>query len=151
MDFRTTLSNQLWGPALWKLLHTYAEKIGTMPSHPSEEQLWSRLLNNLRYTLPCILCREHYSYYVSIHGFPKINRDSVRRWLYELHSWVNQELKKSNVEYENLSMIYQDSITQEIDLLSAQGALAVRLRICSPSHLTEMIELLTQLRIFYQI
>lgn len=153
MDFRTTLSNQLWGPALWKLLHLFAERIGTIPSHPSEKQLWIGLLNNLRYTLPCVLCRTHYSNYISTYAFPNMDRESVRRWLYELHSWVNEQLGKPNISYDDLESIYNQpiSLSQELDLLSAQGVLAVRLRICSQAHVTEMMNLVVQLRNFYQL
>jgi hypothetical protein len=152
MDLRTTLSNQLWGPALWKFLHTLTEKIGTVPFHPSEEQLWIGLLNNLRYTLPCSTCRAHYSTFVSMHAFPKIQREIVRRWMYQLHSWVNELLKKPNVPYEELEHIYGHPLllSDEFQLLSVQGELAVRLRICSQSHITEMLHLLTQLQLFYQ-
>lgn len=153
MDFKATLSNQLWGPALWKLLHTFSECIGTVRSHPTEERLWIGLLNNLRFTLPCIQCREHYMIYLSSHAFPKINKESVRSWLYDLHGSVNQRLQKENIPYDTLSTVYSlpFSFSTEYECLFYQEQLAIRLHICSQKDVNEMLDILKQLRIFYEL
>lgn len=82
-----------------------------------------------------------------------VDRESVRRWLYELHSWVNGQLEKPNLNYEDLESTYKRSLSlsNELECLSAQGALGVRLRICSQAHVTEMMNLLKQLQLFYQL
>ncbi len=82
-----------------------------------------------------------------------MERESVRRWLYDLHSWVNGQLEKSNLTYEDLESTYIRplSLSNEMDCLSAQGSLGVRIRICSQVHVTEMMSLLKQLQLFYQL
>jgi hypothetical protein len=105
-----------WGPALWTILHSAAERIGTRrPAtgllvaqrtiDAEEARLWSALLGSLRFSLPCPLCRSHYTaYYLQrIMGDVK----AVRTWLWDLHVDVNRRLGRADgCGLEDLSAIY---------------------------------------------
>lgn len=95
--------NEEWGPALWNLLHSAAERIGTVSSLrtlPQEEsRLWSNLFHGLRRVIPCPTCKKHYSEYLAAHPLhlPKQLSTApglVRDWLFQFHSAVNQRLQK---------------------------------------------------------
>lgn len=90
--------NEQWGPLLWTVLHSFAERLGKQP-HPSilEDQRREFLLF-LHYvgdTMPCKKCREHYAAWRKLHpldGLPK-SKDffpAVKQWLFDLHSHVNE-------------------------------------------------------------
>jgi hypothetical protein len=88
--------NHIWGPQLWFLLHSSAERFG----HPlskrlpdDEKRIWSGLLRSLQYTLPCPLCKKHYTSYVAKHPIV-LSKEGIRLWLYRLHSEVNQRNNK---------------------------------------------------------
>jgi hypothetical protein len=105
-----SLQNHIWGPALWKILHFSAERIGTKRLHrlPQEEhRLWFNLLSNLRYSLPCPHCKKHYQQYYSSHPIASFTKEGVRRWLYELHQSVNQRIgKPDSVSLEGVEGMY---------------------------------------------
>lgn len=94
-----SINNAIWGPALWTILHSSAERFGTKALHrlPQEEfRIWSHLLQSLRYSLPCPHCKKHYQSYITHHPFSARNKDEARLWLYRLHESVNQRLQKNN-------------------------------------------------------
>jgi hypothetical protein len=58
----------VWGPALWSLLHGLAEKTGFKPTEKvegEEKRLWRSLLMTLRHSIPCPRCQKHYNDYVN--------------------------------------------------------------------------------------
>lgn len=88
--------NHIWGPQLWFLLHSSAERFGHPLSKrlPDEEKrVWTGLLRSLQYTLPCPLCKKHYTSYLA--KYPLVlTKEGIRLWLYRLHSEVNQRNNK---------------------------------------------------------
>lgn len=91
-------NNQEWGPSLWMILHSAAERIGTkiLKRLPHEEdRIWSHLLTSLRYSIPCPACKKHYSDYLAQHPF-ETTRDGMRQWLFHFHHAVNTRLHKPN-------------------------------------------------------
>jgi hypothetical protein len=104
------LQNHIWGPALWKVLHSSAERIGTKSLHrlPQEERrLWSNLLSNLRYSLPCPQCKKHYQSYYTTKPISTFTKEEIRMWLYHLHQSVNHRNgKPDTITPEELETIY---------------------------------------------
>ena len=100
--------SHIWGPELWFLLHSSAERFGHPLSKrlPGEEKrVWTGLLRSLQYTLPCPLCKKHYIAYLAKHPIV-MTKEGVRSWLYHLHSEVNQRNDKPNLSMEELSEKY---------------------------------------------
>ena len=87
-----------WGPTLWTLLHTLAEKSGNSKKANAQQYAWTYLINNLHNIIPCFECREHFLEYKKSYPFPDILqlpydtlRVSIRTWLWKLHEHVNKE------------------------------------------------------------
>ena len=93
------LQNHLWGPALWKLLHSSVERIHSKALYklPQEEtRIWSQLLYSLRFSLPCPQCKRHYQAFLGENPPSSYSKEDVRLWFYRLHEAVNQLLEKSH-------------------------------------------------------
>ena len=72
----------VWGPALWLLLHGWAERgVG-------DETAWIRLLRWLPEVLPCRVCQEH----ARLMRRPA-SAAEVRLYLYNFHQSVNERLR----------------------------------------------------------
>ena len=103
-----------WGPAVWRLLHSLAERSLLTPQKQlgEEKRLWFNLLNGLRYSLPCPNCRKHYNeYYIThlIDNFIKNNTFNMelRIWLYNLHCDANKHTGKyTTIMIEELRSLY---------------------------------------------
>lgn len=93
-----SVQNHLWGPSLWKLLHSSAERIHSkaLQKLPQEEsRIWSQLLYSLRFSLPCPQCKKHYQGFLNAYPLSSYSKEDVRLWLYRLHQDVNQRLGRS--------------------------------------------------------
>lgn len=117
VDKPTYPQNEEWGPLLWWILHTLAEKAGrqTNPiSQGDEQRAWPLFLKELPTALPCPFCREHLQGYVAAHPFalpqdPYEWKTYVPTYLYELHEDVNKRLGKPSFPKETLSQTYKDT------------------------------------------
>jgi len=99
-----------WGPALWMLLHYSAERINsnTLQRLPFEEyRIWTNLLSSLRFSIPCPLCKKHYTAYFTSNPISEFDRKSIRKWLFNLHNFVNSENgKESDLTLDTLEEVY---------------------------------------------
>jgi hypothetical protein len=99
----------IWGPNLWIILHSAAERIGG--SHiklPQEElRIWAGLLSSLRHSLPCPVCKKHFTSYFLSTPVKMFNQEFIRIWLYDLHCQVNDRTeKKTEITIEQIPEIY---------------------------------------------
>jgi hypothetical protein len=90
------LITKIWGPHLWGALH--AISFG-YPINPTKEQKenYKNFFIFLQHVMPCRYCRESYSQFIKEEGTLLnddifINRDSLTRWVYNLHERVNKKL-----------------------------------------------------------
>lgn len=106
--------NNEWGPTLWKIIHTLAEragKIGNVYLQADERRAWPLFLKTLVPTIPCPYCKEHLQTYVSQHpfelpaGYYDVNQ-YVRTWFYDLHESVNQRIEKPSFLFTELATRY---------------------------------------------
>lgn len=142
-----------WGPALWSILHHCTERIGMIPAKSVEEsELWTVFLRQLQYNIPCIRCRPHYIAYYQKTGPPVITKESVRHWLYELHSDVNKRLGKPNIEYHMLEEMYSKSFDfkKMMAIIKTQLQYNIRLKLLSPIDMEKFIKELDHFRRYYQ-
>ncbi len=106
------LISKIWGPGLWIGLHSITFGY---PVKPTEEQQ----KNYKQYfilqgdVLPCKYCRESYKQITSS-GKTKItdevfkNRETITRWLYDVHEAVNKKLGVNyNITYEDVVKKYE--------------------------------------------
>jgi hypothetical protein len=122
--------NHIWGPALWMLLHSSVERFGYSPTLPTEEQrIWNGLLRSLQYSLPCPLCKKHYTTYLASRPLV-FTKSALRLWLYHLHYEVNQRTGKSTtMSLEEVEEVYRTpfQFTRYYPIVLSQMMKALRL------------------------
>ncbi len=147
--------NHIWGPHLWMILHSSAERIGSKNLNrlPQEEsRLWINLLGSLRYSLPCPLCKKHYTAYFSTVPITSINQSFVRHWLYNLHNQVNNQTGKPNtITIEDIPEIYSKpfNFTAHYDIVVEQMNRALRVGWCTRDDIQRTIRHFQEFKRFY--
>ena len=147
--------NHIWGPQLWMILHSSAERIGTkrLSRLPQEEtRLWTNLLGGLRYSLPCPLCKKHYTDYLSSTPIIAINRTFIREWLYNLHNQVNSRTDKPDtIPIEQIPEIYSGifCFTEYYNIVVDQMNRALRLGWSKREDVQRTVRNLQELKGFY--
>ena len=127
------VQNAEWGPPLWHILHTLAEKLGRQ-THPlliqDEARLWGQLLLQTNTILPCKLCQAHYREWRTRHSLEGVRgtylRDESRRWLWALHENVNEERGvQSGIDLSGVEALYSGRSAGEMqaDLETLLGVL----------------------------
>ena len=103
-------SKQIWGNSLWTYMHYAAMNY---PERPAGETINEMVnwLSTLATTIPCKNCSNHYRGYIeeSKPQLPSIcsTRDSLFKFLVDLHNKVNQRLGKPKVTLEEAQQMYQ--------------------------------------------
>ena len=100
----------VWGPSLWHSLHSISFNY---PVNPTKEQKLQYLefFKSLKHVLPCKYCRENYKKNIKtvpLNMLTMKSRETLSRWLYELHEEINTMLhKKSNLTYDQVRTRYE--------------------------------------------
>jgi hypothetical protein len=116
VDKPTYPQNHEWGPLLWWILHTLAEKAGrqTDPLLQADEgRAWPLFVKELPGMLPCPYCRDHLQDYLRATPFalptdPAAWRAYVPTFFYELHEAVNARLDKPSFPRADLTETYKN-------------------------------------------
>tara|TARA_B100001057_G_C22743786_1_gene908887 strand:+ start:317 stop:853 length:537 start_codon:yes stop_codon:yes gene_type:complete len=111
-DFKSGdgMLTSVWGPSLWHSLHTMSFNYPVNPSLEDKKNYFKFFLS-LRHVLPCKYCRLNYR--KNLKAVPLTmktmkSRDTLSRWLYELHEEINRMLgKKSGLVYEDVKLRYE--------------------------------------------
>ena len=146
--------NHIWGPQLWMILHSSAERIGIrhLTRLPQEEsRIWSGLLGSLRYSLPCPLCKKHYNTFYSSNPIQSITQEYIRSWLYRLHCNVNSITNKNNITMEQVISTYSVpfNFTHSFNIVVEQMNKALRLGWCKREDIGRTVRFLQELKQFY--
>lgn len=127
------VQNSEWGPVLWRVLHTLAERVGrqVIPVLKTDEvRLWMRLLQHTEAIMPCSICRAHYGDWKKGHPLAIVSQDygllqeRSRKWLWDLHNHVNTQkgVEGEVIPLEQLSSIYGTraaaDLQKDIDILT---------------------------------
>lgn len=101
----------VWGPPLWHSLHTISFNYPVNPTKRDIENYYN-YFKNLKYVLPCKYCRINLKSNLKKIPLRKStfkNRDSLSRWVYNLHETVNKMLgKESKLSYEDVRDRYEN-------------------------------------------
>jgi len=103
---------KIWGPPMWIALHTISFGY---PLEPNDEQKenYKNFFKLIADILPCRYCRESYLEFINEEGSilnddVMNNRETLSRWLYNLHNKVNNKLGIDyGVTYENVRDRYE--------------------------------------------
>ena len=99
------MTNQ-WGPPIWTLFHTLAEKIKDehyMTIAPKLVEFIKRICA----LLPCPDCQDHASKYWRVTSYSLTSKDKLREFLFNFHNAVN-ERKSYSIENMNILNLYKD-------------------------------------------
>jgi hypothetical protein len=147
------VSNNEWGPALWMILHSSCERIGSMNVKrlPLEEsRIWFGLLQSLRYSLPCPQCKKHYTTYSNQTPIMSVTKDTIRRWLFYLHDEINQRTQKSSIPFEELTRYEQPfNFTEHYNIFHHHMIASVRRGWSTHNDVQRTVRLLTEMKCFY--
>ena len=103
-----------WGPKAWGFLHAASFKYPDKPL-TQDRLAWSNLLQSLAIVLPCAVCRKHFAAELARVLPERENarildsRDTLTRWLVDVHNDVNARNKKRLWTYEEVEQVYQPS------------------------------------------
>lgn len=122
--------NYEWGPRVWNVLHGLSLRAGTNQItmlREDEMRTWEKIITSTGPMLPCEECRGHYASWLAAHPVKPLSTmgysekgEWIRRWFYDLHTNVNQRLKKPNLEYDQLRARYNGvNISEEMKTLEA--------------------------------
>ena len=98
-----------WGPEFWRVMHAVTF---LYPDEPTEDDK-TRVLtffSLVPFLLPCSLCGLHFAR--AIQGERALNegalasRDTLTRWLVDVHNDVNERIEKQAVQYERVKHYY---------------------------------------------
>ena len=100
---------EVWGPGAWTFLHTITINY---PDNPNEDHKFyhKQLFENLRYTIPCEKCANHYSENLKKYPLdPALeSKTTLTKWLIDIHNEVNKKNGKRIYSYEEVEKIYKD-------------------------------------------
>lgn len=98
--------NEIWGPLLWRILHTVVEQLGKSQNavlQTDEVQKWIHMMKAVEHTMPCALCRNHYKEWLIKHPLSALSslrglpfREGARKYVWQLHETVNANNGKSS-------------------------------------------------------
>lgn len=99
---------EFFGPCTWKTMHAVAFNYGVDPTRPSpeEENAARHFFDALKHLLPCEACGKHYQAYLEKHPPDVTSREALSRWVYDLHSNVNERRHVSNPGYDEVKKDY---------------------------------------------
>jgi hypothetical protein len=154
MNLSIQIQNNQWGPALWMILHSTCERIGSknLKRLPLEEsRIWFGLLQSLRYSLPCPQCKKHYTTYSNQTPIMMITRDIIRKWLFDLHDQVNQHLQKTSIPFNEVSITYEVpfNFTEHYKILVHHMTASVRRGWSTHNDVQRTIRFLSEIKCFY--
>ena len=104
---KVSIKPSIWGPHGWKFLHYVS--LG-YPSNPSEEDKrnYKNFYTSLQHILPCAKCASNYSHNLKKYPIDNhlSNRDTLVRWVIDIHNKVNSETGKKEYTYEEALSLY---------------------------------------------
>lgn len=90
-----------WGPTVWGAAHAIAY---AFPEHPTDEErsMYLAYFSSLGNVLPCVQCRDNWKHALEASPLTDAvveNKNSLCRWLFEMHNVVNKSLGKESYSW----------------------------------------------------
>jgi hypothetical protein len=117
LDKPTYPQNEEWGPLIWWIVHTLAEKAGRQGNPITlgdEVRAWPLFVKTLVTVIPCPYCKEHFQEYLQSHPFelpPDYTewKMFIPLYFYAFHEAVNKRLGKPSFPFSQLSTTYNQT------------------------------------------
>ena len=111
-DFESSdgMMTSVWGPSMWHIMHSISFNYSVNPTK-KEKMIYMNFYKSIGDVLPCRYCRENF-----VKNLKKVpltmdvmkSRDSLSKWVYQLHEAVNMMLgKDSGLSYEEVRTRYE--------------------------------------------
>jgi hypothetical protein len=112
-------ANADWGPILWNILHSLAEKAGQAALPADELREWPKFIKLTGEVLPCDKCRAHYIEYTQANpltlSMPYVElKTFLKTWFWKLHNDVNTSSGKPIFAYNDLETRYDNPNFQDL-------------------------------------
>ena len=128
----TPSQNAIWGPLLWKILHTIVEQLGKSKAKITQEdevRKWIQMMKSVEHAMPCALCRRHYKEWITSHPLNTLLplrgiefRNAARKYVWQLHENVNTSKNlSSGISLETCETMYSscDKLQETLDAFSS--------------------------------
>lgn len=95
------MSPDVWGPFFWTTMHIVSLGYNPKPTE-HEQQAAIKFYESLAYTIPCPVCREHYSHLLEKMPISQAvgSRDELVLWVFTVHNSVNNQLGKPEITFD---------------------------------------------------
>lgn len=118
VDKPTYPQNDEWGPLLWQIFHTLAQKSGkqtNLITQGDEQRAWPLFMKTLVPIIPCPYCKDHFQEYLKKNPFNLPMdyfswNEYIVNWFYNFHEAVNARLGKPSFPREDLKRYGDTSI-----------------------------------------
>jgi hypothetical protein len=97
---------QEWGRSAWHMLHTMTFVYPLDPSGDEQNDTKDFFEKTLPKILPCKVCSYHYKELIAKYPIQNKNRETLSRWLVDIHNQVNLSLKKPVMSFEKVCELY---------------------------------------------
>ena len=101
----------IWGPAMWHTLHTISFNYPVNPT-TQDKNNYMKFFKSIGNILPCKYCRDNFKKNLETIKLTKEtmkNRQSVSKWVYNLHNHINKMTGKSHYKtYEDIRETYEN-------------------------------------------
>jgi|TARA_B110000208_G_scaffold8663_2_gene11172 uncharacterized membrane protein len=99
----------IWGPGAWTLLHSVTFNYPEKPTQQDKNE-FSDFFYALANVLPCSVCQDHFKKHLNNLPikFYLESKETLTKWLFEIHNLVNQDTKKKTITYKQFKQIYKN-------------------------------------------
>lgn len=82
---------KVWGPHFWFMMYSIANTYPENPSRDDKKHAYN-FYHELRYVLPCKICRSHYSETLKLFSIRKYldNKDDLVEWVDKINKYINE-------------------------------------------------------------
>lgn len=101
-------AKDIWGPKIWRLLHTFSAKIKLAAD---SRNLWKLYLRATVAILPCPVCQDHFSVALRSLNIMTVSTEELELWFFERHNSVNFMNRKPTYSKDDLA-VYREPVNK---------------------------------------
>lgn len=99
----------VWGPHYWFFLHTIAM---IYPNHPNAEtkKIYYQIIHQFHQFIPVQEMANQYQAMLDLYPIQPYleNKESLLKWMHFVHNYMNQQLKKKTISYDEFYNYYYE-------------------------------------------
>lgn len=102
-----SMHSKIWGPFCWHIMHIVTYNYPIEPTEKHKNTI-KKFFTSLRYILPCIICRQHYSKKLVQHPITRFYNDKRKliEWCINMHNEVNRIFKRRSYSVQDSDKLY---------------------------------------------